>query len=90
MASVLCVLLRTPRKQLGVLHLDRSPWQKPFTMDDLRLADALIKAGKDFDLIVIPGAGHGSGGQYGERRRNDFFVHNLLGIEPPDRNGAKP
>jgi putative nucleotidyltransferase with HDIG domain len=41
MASVLCVLLRTPRKVLGVLHLDRSPWQKPFTMEDLRLADAL-------------------------------------------------
>jgi putative nucleotidyltransferase with HDIG domain len=41
MASVLCVLLRTPRKRLGILHLDRSPWQKPFTMDDLHLADAL-------------------------------------------------
>jgi putative nucleotidyltransferase with HDIG domain len=41
MASVLCVLLQTPRKRLGVLHLDRSPWQKPFTMDDLRLADGL-------------------------------------------------
>jgi putative nucleotidyltransferase with HDIG domain len=38
---VLCVLLRTPRKRLGVLHLDRSPWQKPFTMDELNLADAL-------------------------------------------------
>jgi putative nucleotidyltransferase with HDIG domain len=41
MASVLCVLLRTPRRRLGVLHLDRSPWQKPFTMEDLRLGDAL-------------------------------------------------
>jgi putative nucleotidyltransferase with HDIG domain len=42
MASVLCVLLRTPRnKKLGVLHLDRSFWQKPFTKEDLRLADAL-------------------------------------------------
>jgi putative nucleotidyltransferase with HDIG domain len=41
MASVLCVLLHTPRKRLGVLHLDRSPWQKPFTMEDLHLADAL-------------------------------------------------
>jgi len=41
MASVLCVLLRTPRKRLGVLHLDRSPWQKPFTMEDLHVADAL-------------------------------------------------
>jgi putative nucleotidyltransferase with HDIG domain len=41
MASVLCVLLRTPRKKLGVLHLDRSPWQKAFTMEDLYLADGL-------------------------------------------------
>lgn len=41
MASVLCVLLRTPRKRLGVLHLDRNPWQNPFTMEELHLADAL-------------------------------------------------
>lgn len=41
MASVLCVLLRTPRKTLGVIHLDRSPWQKPFTMEELHLADAM-------------------------------------------------
>jgi len=41
MASVLCVLLRTPRTRLGVLHLDRGPLQKPFTRDDLYLADAL-------------------------------------------------
>jgi HD-GYP domain-containing protein (c-di-GMP phosphodiesterase class II)/pSer/pThr/pTyr-binding forkhead associated (FHA) protein len=41
MASVLCILLRTPRKKLGVLHLDRGPLQKPFTKDDLHLADAM-------------------------------------------------
>lgn len=41
MASVLCVLLRTPRKHLGVIHLDRSYWQKAFSEDDLHLADAL-------------------------------------------------
>jgi putative nucleotidyltransferase with HDIG domain len=41
MASALCVLLRTPRQRLGVLHLDRAPWQTPFTQDDLHLADAL-------------------------------------------------
>jgi HD-GYP domain-containing protein (c-di-GMP phosphodiesterase class II)/pSer/pThr/pTyr-binding forkhead associated (FHA) protein len=41
MASVLCVLLRTPRRKLGVLHLDRGPFQKPFSRDDLHLADAL-------------------------------------------------
>ncbi len=55
MASVLCVLLRTPRKRLGVLHLDRSPWQKPFTMDDLHLADALaanVSAGIECAQLV--------------------------------------
>ncbi len=41
MASVVCALLRTPRKKLGVLHLDRSFVQEPFTEDDLLLADAL-------------------------------------------------
>ena len=41
MSSILCVLLRTPRKRLGVLHLDRGPMQKPFTKEDLRLGDAL-------------------------------------------------
>jgi putative nucleotidyltransferase with HDIG domain len=37
----MCVLLRTPRQPLGVLHLDRGPTQKPFTREDLHLADAL-------------------------------------------------
>ena len=41
MSSVLCVLLRTPRRKLGVLHLDRGIMQEPFTEDDLMLADAL-------------------------------------------------
>lgn len=41
MSSVLCVLLRTPRQSLGVLHLDRGPLESPFTEDDLYLADAL-------------------------------------------------
>ena len=47
-----------------------------------QVVDALIKADKDFDLIVVPGAGHSSGGRYGERRRRDFFVRHLLGKEP--------
>jgi putative nucleotidyltransferase with HDIG domain len=41
MSSVLCTLLRTPRKRLGVLHLDRGPLQEPFTESDLYLADAV-------------------------------------------------
>ena len=51
-----------------------------------RLVDALIKAGKDFDLLTLPGAGHTSGGKYGERRRRDFFVRHLMGQEPPNWN----
>ena len=41
MSSVMCVLLRTPRRKLGVLHLDRGYFQHPFSEDDLHLADAL-------------------------------------------------
>ncbi|MEX2272376.1 MAG: DPP IV N-terminal domain-containing protein [Vicinamibacterales bacterium] len=52
----------------------------------LQVASALIKANKDFDLLFIPGAGHGPGGAYGERRRFDFFVRHLLGVQPPDWN----
>ena len=51
-----------------------------------RLVDALIKADKDFDLLVMPGQGHTSGGDYGNRRRRDFFVRHLLNVEPPNWN----
>ena len=52
----------------------------------MRLADALIQANKDFDLIVVPNGGHGGGGRHGDRRRKDFFRKHLLGIEPPNYN----
>ncbi len=52
----------------------------------MQVVNALIKANKTFDLLVIPGGGHGMGGPYGERKRNDFFVRHLLGVEPPDWN----
>jgi dipeptidyl aminopeptidase/acylaminoacyl peptidase len=51
-----------------------------------QVANALIKAKKYFDLMFVPGGGHGAGGEYGERKRNDFFAHHLLGVEPPDWN----
>jgi len=47
-----------------------------------------MKAGKDFDFVGVPGAGHGMGGEYGVRRMRDFFVRHLLGEEPPDRNST--
>jgi dipeptidyl aminopeptidase/acylaminoacyl peptidase len=52
----------------------------------MQVVNALIKAKKMFDLLVIPGADHTNGGVYGDRKRNDFFVRNLLGVEPPDWN----
>jgi len=54
-----------------------------------RLADALMKAGKEFDLLTLPGMDHTDGGTYGERKRRDFFVRWLHGVEPPDWNQAK-
>jgi dipeptidyl aminopeptidase/acylaminoacyl peptidase len=51
-----------------------------------RLADALIKSQKEFDFVVIPGADHTDGGPYGERKRRDFFVRWLHGVEPPRSN----
>jgi dipeptidyl aminopeptidase/acylaminoacyl peptidase len=52
----------------------------------MQVVNALIKANKDFDLLVVPGGGHGMGGTYGDRRMRDFFVRHLLRVEPPDRN----
>ena len=52
----------------------------------MQVVNALIKADKDFDFLVVPGGGHGSGGPYGSRRRTDFLVRHLLGVKPPDRN----
>jgi dipeptidyl aminopeptidase/acylaminoacyl peptidase len=53
----------------------------------MQVVNALIKADKDFDLLVVPGAGHGVGGAYGIRRMRDFLVRNLLGVEPGSRGG---
>jgi dipeptidyl-peptidase 4 len=50
----------------------------------LLVVDALIKANKDFDLIIFPNRGHGFGNEpYMIRRRWDYFVKHLLGVEPP-------
>src|SRR5262245_5745884 len=38
---VMCLLLSTPRRRLGVLHLDRNRNQPAFTRDDLQFVDAI-------------------------------------------------
>jgi dipeptidyl aminopeptidase/acylaminoacyl peptidase len=50
----------------------------------MQVVNQLIKHNKDFDLLVVPGMDHGSGGAYGEHKRFDFFAKNLLGAHPPD------
>lgn len=49
----------------------------------MQFANALIKANKDFELVTIPGMGHSSGGEFGERKRKDFFVKHLMDVDPP-------
>ena len=57
----------------------------------MQVVKELIRHDKDFDLLVIPGAEHGAGrsdehAAYGERKRFDFFVRHLLGVEPAPWN----
>ena len=52
----------------------------------MQVADALIKAGKDFELVVLPGVNHTLGGEFGERKRRDFFVKCFYNQLPPKRN----
>ncbi len=54
----------------------------------MQVVDALIRANKEHELVVIPGAGHTSGGEYGEKKRRDFFVKHLLDVDPPVWTGA--
>jgi len=61
----------------------------------LQVVNALIKANKNFDLLIYPGEDHnaGRGGEYadyGERKRFDFFVRHLLGQNPPEWSAPVP
>jgi dipeptidyl aminopeptidase/acylaminoacyl peptidase len=58
----------------------------------LLVVEALIKANKDFDLLIIPNVAHGYGeaSQYMTRRRWDYFVKNLAGDIPPHEYEMKP
>ncbi|MFQ6032437.1 MAG: prolyl oligopeptidase family serine peptidase, partial [Candidatus Zixiibacteriota bacterium] len=59
----------------------------------LRLVDALIKHNKDFELLILPTCHHGYRGVYGDyftRKRWDFFVRYLHGVEPPEYSLIQP
>ena len=55
----------------------------------MQVVNALQKANKDFELVVIPGAHHTMGESYGDHKRYDFFVRHLMGAEPPKWSGLK-
>ena len=52
----------------------------------LQVVNELIKHNKEFEFVILPGAGHTDGGKYGERKRRDFFVKHLLNEKTPDWN----
>jgi dipeptidyl aminopeptidase/acylaminoacyl peptidase len=57
----------------------------------MQVVNALIKANKNFDMLVMPGEDHPAGRRgpsapYGDRKLWDFFVHNLLHVETPHWN----
>ena len=57
----------------------------------LQVVNALIKANKYFDMMIMPGEDHpagrrGDSAPYGDRKQWDFFVRNLLNTDPPARN----
>uniref|UniRef100_UPI00055D7316 hypothetical protein n=1 Tax=Bradyrhizobium sp. WSM3983 TaxID=1038867 RepID=UPI00055D7316 len=51
-----------------------------------QLADRLIKAGKYFDMLYVPGADHGTPGSYTQLKVLEFFVRNILEQTPPNWN----
>lgn len=57
----------------------------------LQLVDALVKADRNFDLLIVPNAGHSVIAQpYAQRRFFDFFVERLLGETPPSKTRPRP
>lgn len=55
----------------------------------MQVVNALQKANKDFELVVIPGAHHTMGEAFGDHKRYDFFVKHLMGVTPPDWSEIK-
>ena len=54
-----------------------------------QLVDALIKANKDFDLLIHPNGGHGHDVENAHRLTWDYLVRNLQGTEPPKSYNLK-
>jgi len=61
----------------------------------MQVVNALIKANKSFDMLVMPGEDHGGGRRgpsapYGDRKVWDFFINHLLDMKTPNWNAIAP
>jgi HD-GYP domain-containing protein (c-di-GMP phosphodiesterase class II)/pSer/pThr/pTyr-binding forkhead associated (FHA) protein len=70
MSSIICALLRSSRRRLGVLHLNRGFTQEAFSRDDLRLADAI--AVHLSDAI--------ESGRLLQEKQQDLFVQTVIAL----------
>ena len=69
-------------RELFLMHGDMDDNVHPSMT--LRVVDELIKANKDFDLLILPNRAHGFFNEaYVIRKRWDYFVEHLLGMVPP-------
>ncbi|HSL68963.1 MAG TPA: prolyl oligopeptidase family serine peptidase [Longimicrobiales bacterium] len=79
-ASANYTLASNLKGKLLLMHGDMDNNVHP--ANTLRVVDALIKANKDFDMLIVPDAAHGLP-EYTIRKQWDYFVRHLLGVEPP-------
>jgi dipeptidyl-peptidase 4 len=79
--QVNALLAENLRGKLLLVHGDMDDNVHPAMT--LQVANALIAANKDFDLLIVPDRAHGLDEPYVIRRRWDYFVRHLLGLEPP-------
>jgi len=56
----------------------------------IQVVDELIKANRDFDMLIVPNRNHGLNEPYIIRRRWDYFVRHLMGAEPPQNHEIAP
>jgi dipeptidyl aminopeptidase/acylaminoacyl peptidase len=76
------LLAKNLKGKLFLMHGDMDDNVHPAMT--IQVADALIKANKSFDLLIVPNLDHGLTQEpYVIRRSWDFFVRNLRGEEPP-------
>jgi dipeptidyl aminopeptidase/acylaminoacyl peptidase len=79
--QVNALLVNNLKGHLFLMHGDMDDNVHPAMT--LQVVDALIRANKSFDLLILPDRAHGLNEPYVIRRRWDYFVEHLLGQEPP-------